>query len=105
MAVVTFAGSRSLIERLDIVPETTLCIKHARAEEATAGIEMRRPVEEDEMEGVLEEKKEKEEAIFDQADTWEAVSEHGTSETPSDTPDEEENDSDGANEEPPSQKR
>ncbi|QQK76893.1 TraR/DksA C4-type zinc finger protein [Salicibibacter cibarius] len=85
-------------ERLEIVPETTLCIKHARAEEATA--EMRRPVEEDEMEGTLEEKE-----VFDQADTWETVSEHGTSETPSDRPDEEENDSDGANEDPPSQKR
>ncbi|AXF55626.1 TraR/DksA C4-type zinc finger protein [Salicibibacter kimchii] len=91
-------------ERLKIVPETRVCVTHAHAEEeATA--EIRRPIEEDTMEGALEEKDEKEEVIFDQVDTWETVSGHGTSETPSDTPEEEGNNSDGANEDPPSQKR
>ncbi|QDI90850.1 yteA family sporulation protein [Salicibibacter halophilus] len=91
-------------ERLEIIPETRLCITHAQAE-ADATEETRRPVEEDTMKGTLEEKDEKEEVIFDQADTWETVSEHGTSQTPSDDPDTEEEYSDEALDDPPNEKR
>ncbi|SDI53715.1 TraR/DksA C4-type zinc finger protein [Natribacillus halophilus] len=61
-------------ERLELVPETMRCVRHAD-QEAT---DTERPAEEDSLDASLQEKN------FDRANTWETASEHGTSRSPSD---------------------
>lgn len=77
-------------ERLEAVPETSLCLECRRAAEATAG-HRRRPVEE----GVIvppfgglygQGARPAEEAAYDGEDAWQDAARHGTSETISDVP-------------------
>lgn len=70
-------------ERLEIVPETTRCVDHAGSDAPAQD----HPVEEDVVNPGPEREKTEENVAFDKEDTWEAVSEHSTSETPSDDPD------------------
>ncbi|SDJ04155.1 TraR/DksA C4-type zinc finger protein [Alteribacillus bidgolensis] len=66
------------IERLEIVPETRRCVKHADKEKPLNN----RAVEEDVIQSSVIDNKE--EIIFDREDAWETASDHGTSQSPSD---------------------
>ncbi|WP_171051817.1 TraR/DksA C4-type zinc finger protein [Alteribacter natronophilus] len=68
-------------ERLEIVPESVKCVEHA--EEASRDRD--RPVEEEIQRASLEDdSKSKERVAFDREDAWESVSDHGSSQSPSD---------------------
>ncbi|UTR08660.1 TraR/DksA C4-type zinc finger protein [Evansella sp. LMS18] len=74
-------GEEIPYERLEIVPETLKCVKHAQEE----GRERYRPVEEEVQKASLEDDSEaKERVAFDRKDAWETVSDYGTSQSPSD---------------------
>ncbi|MBB6448519.1 YteA family regulatory protein [Geomicrobium halophilum] len=73
-------GEKIPYERLEAVPETSRCVHHA---DQTSNAY--RPVEEDYM-GASEAANDVESVVFDDEDTWDTVSEHGTSQTPSDLP-------------------
>lgn len=70
-------------ERLEIVPETMRCVDHAGSDTPPQD----HPIEEDVVNpGPEREQRDDENISFDKDDTWEAVSEHSTSQTPSDDP-------------------
>ncbi|WP_161524760.1 TraR/DksA C4-type zinc finger protein [Alteribacter lacisalsi] len=74
-------GDSIPFERLEIVPETTKCVEHAQE----ASRDRSRPVEEEIQRASLEDDSEsKERVAFDRKDAWESVSDHGTSQSPSD---------------------
>ncbi|WP_158738184.1 TraR/DksA C4-type zinc finger protein [Alteribacillus sp. YIM 98480] len=68
------------MERLEIVPETRRCLKHAHEQKPLDN----RAVEEDVIPSSVINNDNKEEVIFDREDAWEAASDHGTSQSPSD---------------------
>ena len=75
-------GEEIPFERLQAVPETRRCVKHAEDEAISNG----RAVEEDVLQSSVHTKNRREEVIFDREDSWDTVSEYGSSQTPSDVP-------------------
>ncbi|MFB4162937.1 TraR/DksA C4-type zinc finger protein [Alteribacillus sp. JSM 102045] len=73
-------GEPISFKRLEAVPETRRCIEHADSE----GILNDRAVEEDVIQSSVKTRDNREEVIFDREDAWDAASDHGTSQTPSD---------------------
>ncbi|MFD2706567.1 TraR/DksA C4-type zinc finger protein [Salibacterium lacus] len=79
------SGEEIPYERLELVPETLRCVKHADTElEDNAAM-----AEEEVLDSTVSPERGDEDDRYDKEDTWEAVSGHGTSQTPSDVPEEE----------------
>ncbi|MGY4690769.1 TraR/DksA C4-type zinc finger protein [Salibacterium sp. K-3] len=79
------SGEEIPYERLEIVPETLRCARHADTElenDVTTA-------EEEVLDTAVSPESGEEDDRYDKEDTWEAVSGHGTSQTPSDVPEEE----------------
>ncbi|WP_240374702.1 TraR/DksA C4-type zinc finger protein [Bacillus piscicola] len=75
-------GEEISLERLEAMPETKRCIKHASVDMQVD----RRAPEESVTNPAIKEVNKKEEVVFDREDAWNVVSEHGTSQTPADNP-------------------
>ncbi|MFZ4453145.1 TraR/DksA C4-type zinc finger protein [Salibacterium aidingense] len=78
-------GKEIPYERLELVPETLRCTDHAEAD-VQDNVET---AEEDVLDPGIGADRGNEEVIYDKEDTWESISVHGTSQTPSDVPEEE----------------
>nr|WP_051331218.1 TraR/DksA C4-type zinc finger protein [Aneurinibacillus terranovensis] len=75
-------GENIPVERLEAIPSTVRCVKHA----ADQYVSQRRPVEEDVLRPEFGqfEYDERDATLYDAEDSWQEVERYGTSETPSD---------------------
>ncbi|MCZ0704210.1 YteA family regulatory protein [Natronobacillus azotifigens] len=72
-------GNEISYDRLEAVPATLRCVEHAEK-----NIDKTRPVEEDVIGADITQTNNDNSTIFDTEDAWQAVSQYGSSETPSD---------------------